>query len=107
MHLARVIFFLGGRRDEGSRPGSPAANIPECFRLGAAGSLQIVPTPAGLVEHREPERPSVPDGLAAAPNRQVARTPQNRRPPWRGLAARHAELERQSAINKRRPRMFV
>jgi hypothetical protein len=60
MHLARVIFFLGGRRDEGSRPGSPAANIPECFRLGAAGSLQIVPTPTGLVEHREPERPSSP-----------------------------------------------
>ncbi len=40
MHLAAVIFLLGGRRDEGLARESPCGERPECFRLRALAPRQ-------------------------------------------------------------------
>ncbi len=60
-------LLVGGRRDEGSRPGSPAANFPECFRSGALAPTSSDPASAGFRSRREPERPSIPDDWLRLP----------------------------------------
>ena len=46
MHLAAVIFLLGGRRDEGLARESPCGERPECFRLRALAPVQVVISPS-------------------------------------------------------------
>lgn len=100
MHLTRVIFLLGAGATRGLAREALRRTIPECFRSGAAGSHQSDSAP--LTKQKESGRPSIPDGLAAAPNRQVARTPLSRRPRLQELAAR--ATRHATSVNCRRSR---
>jgi hypothetical protein len=65
----RGDLLVGGRRDEGSRPGSPAATIPKRFRLRALAP-QLVPRSTWRRRAKGARAAANPDGLAAAPNRR-------------------------------------